>query len=237
MKKMYLLPIVCVLMLAIASIPNALCYPPAGTDHLDPTTATIELEITGYFTEVIVVTGPTDVSRSDQYDPGDGHIKIDTEIISMNLAGTSAHIGPITITESLTKASTGAIQQQHAGIYYPAESFFDVFIEIRGIAIIGSFHNDDPALMSTTIYSIPPWEAIYISPPIPIPLKNEQEEIIGFILHVAHEIPPAPPVGGIVVPMDKLGLLVPYMGIASTVLLATTATVIYVKHTKNKKKQ
>ena len=50
-----------------------------------------------------------------------------------------------------------------------------------------------------------------------------------------HECPP--PVGGIWVPVDKFGLLAPYIGLASTILVATAATAIYVKRVKRRKKK
>jgi subtilisin len=51
--------------------------------------------------------------------------------------------------------------------------------------------------------------------------------------------PPPPPsgVGGFLVPVDKFGLLVPYIGLASTILVGTVATTVYVKHAKRKKKE
>jgi len=42
-------------------------------------------------------------------------------------------------------------------------------------------------------------------------------------------------VGGIWVPVDKFGLLAPYIGLASTILVATVATAIYVKRAKREK--
>jgi len=42
-------------------------------------------------------------------------------------------------------------------------------------------------------------------------------------------------VGGIVVPVDKLALLAPYIGLASIILVAAVATAIYVKRVKHKK--
>jgi hypothetical protein len=44
-------------------------------------------------------------------------------------------------------------------------------------------------------------------------------------------------VGGIWVPVDKLGLLAPYMGVASTILVATAATAIYAKRVKRRKEK
>jgi hypothetical protein len=44
-------------------------------------------------------------------------------------------------------------------------------------------------------------------------------------------------VGGIVVPVDKFGLLAPYIGLASTALVAIVATSAYVKHVKRRKEK
>ena len=46
-----------------------------------------------------------------------------------------------------------------------------------------------------------------------------------------------PPVGGILIPIDKLGLLAPYIGLASTIVVATAATAIYVKRVKRRKEK
>ena len=48
---------------------------------------------------------------------------------------------------------------------------------------------------------------------------------------------PARAVGGVVVPVDKFGLLAPYIGLASTILAATVATTVYVKHVKRRKEK
>jgi hypothetical protein len=249
MKKAYFLMIICVFIITLASVKDALCYPPAGSDAMDPTTATIEIEIIGMFTETLEVKGPTTVGRSSPYDPGDGRWIINTEIVSMSLTGTSSHIGPITIIESPSKASNGAIQQLSPGEDFPADSFFDVFVEIQTMLPppLSTLHNDDLVLMSTTIYGIPPWGSIYTSSlPEPIPLKDEQDNIIGFIKHVSHKIGTGPtpigPVGGFSVPIgdnsvpvDNSGLLALYIRLASTIIAATVATSIYIKHVKHRK--
>jgi hypothetical protein len=48
---------------------------------------------------------------------------------------------------------------------------------------------------------------------------------------------PAGTVGGIAIPVDKLGLLAPYIGLASTIIAATVASAIYVKRVKRKKQK
>jgi hypothetical protein len=227
MKKTYAILIAFVLVLAVTGI--AYCYPPAGTDTMNPTTATVELNIIGIGSETLTVTGPTVVARSNPYDPGDGHMKIDTEIISMNLTGTSSLVGPITIIESPTKPSTGYIRQENAGENFPAYSYFDVFVEIQTTLPfpLSTLHNDVPAPMEATIYSIPPWGSTYTSTAENIPLKNQQDNIIGFITHVSHKIPPAPPVGGIAFPADKLALLAPYIILAALIAIGTVLVAVY----------
>ncbi|MEM2249310.1 MAG: hypothetical protein QXP16_01270 [Candidatus Bathyarchaeia archaeon] len=49
--------------------------------------------------------------------------------------------------------------------------------------------------------------------------------------------PPPPGVGGYFIPVDKIGLLAPYIGLALTILIALTATIVYVKRFKNKKQK
>lgn len=44
----------------------------------------------------------------------------------------------------------------------------------------------------------------------------------------------SPSVGGFVAPVDKLGLLTPYFGLASTILAATVATLLCVKRAKRR---
>jgi len=43
--------------------------------------------------------------------------------------------------------------------------------------------------------------------------------------------------GGIVVPVDKFGLLAPYIGLASTIVVTAVGTVVYVKRVKHKKEK
>jgi len=50
----------------------------------------------------------------------------------------------------------------------------------------------------------------------------------------AVEFPETAPVGGFVVPVDKFGLLAPYIGIASTIVIASVAFAIYVKRVKHR---
>jgi hypothetical protein len=54
---------------------------------------------------------------------------------------------------------------------------------------------------------------------------------------VDHPVTEPPSVGGIMIAVDKLALLAPYIGLASTILVATAATAIYVKRVKHRKEK
>lgn len=47
----------------------------------------------------------------------------------------------------------------------------------------------------------------------------------------------SPGVGGFVIPVDKLGLLAPYIGLASTAMIGAVATAVYVKRVKRRKEK
>jgi hypothetical protein len=48
---------------------------------------------------------------------------------------------------------------------------------------------------------------------------------------------PPPCVGGVIVPVDKFGLLAPYIGLASTIIVTTAATAIYVRRVRRRKEK
>lgn len=184
MKKSFLLIVFLILVFGTTSV--ALAYPPAGHDEF-LSTAVLVLNIPGLGTDTVTVTGPTIVNRGSPFDPGDGKLEIPTEIVSMQLTGTSSLVGPITVTESLIQNSTGKIKQQTAGVDFPADSFFDVFVEIQTGA--GNFHNNNPVPMQAEINSIPPYGTTYTPPsPIQIIIYDQNENPVGTIEHVSHKV-------------------------------------------------
>lgn len=72
------------------------------------------------------------------------------------------------------------------------------------------------------------------SPSYPNRILSSSSEEDSFKAYVSS--PPAA-VGGIIVPVDKFGLLAPYIGLASTILVATVATAIYIKRVKRRKEK
>jgi len=236
-RKMCLAFVMCAVILAVASPPDARCYPAAGFDYFDSTTARITLQIFGPFgfNDTINLQGPANITRSSPYDPGDGHLKINTTITLLHLTGNSMYIGLVTILESPSKDSNGTVHQQTAWSDYPADSAFWVFVEIQ--TIFGTFHNDDPVFMGTTIYAIPPWGANYTSvPEPPVYLKNETGYVVGRIIHVWHKLPEHP-VGGSAFLVDWIRVAAPFIGLAATITIASVAAAVCVKRVGRRKEK
>ncbi len=105
----------------------------------------------------VEVEGPTIVDRGDPTPPGFGLHEIATEIVDMNLVGTLAGL-PVTVRESPTRASIGLVREQTPSGFpghFPADSFFDVFIEFElpGVTV---FNKDAAYVLAEGIGSLPP---------------------------------------------------------------------------------
>lgn len=79
--------------------------------------------------------------------------------------------------------------------------------------------------------SVPCWNWIAISVQPGKPTANEAmvQNLVGPVWEKT--------VGGVWIPVDKFGLLAPYIGLASTILVATVATAIYAKRVKRRKEK
>jgi hypothetical protein len=161
-------------------------YPGAGDDTF-PSGGSVSISLNGLPPGTPVLNGPTTVHRSDPCvgcGPG-GRTTIQTEMIAMDMTGSDAALGPIHVRESPSRPSLGQIRQQSPGTDFPADSFFDVFIEMD--TAMGTMHNEQPIHMQSVINSIPPGLALYISPTNPdIPLYNAAGQLVGYIRHAAH---------------------------------------------------
>ena len=149
---------------------------------------TVDLNSVGLVSAAL--NGPSSVRRGDPADlDGDGLLEIETEIVAMNLAGTTAY-GPIGLMQSPARRSFGLVKQRTPDADYPAESFFDVFFEIQ--TPLGAMHNLVPVRMQATIDAIPPLLAFYRSMmSAPIPLYNAAGVQTGFLRYAVHI--PLPP--------------------------------------------
>lgn len=240
-RRLYLrvsLIVVLAFMLTIAVVPDALCWS-IGFDYMPSTTATIELGLGGLFNETVTVNGPTMVYTWPSDTLPDGRNKSKTQILSMNLVGNSSYIGPITVVVApLPKVSNGTLLQLSPGVDFPANSSFDVYIEIQ--TVFGTFHNDDPVFMSAIINEKPPWGTNYTAAPGLITLRNATDYPFGLIKHVSHVIGPKPiPVGGFSVLIesthaDRLHSPAIYVSLVSMIAVATIASSVHIKRGKRK---
>lgn len=166
---------------------SVLGFPPAGDDTF-PSGAGLLVQMIGQAPTLLTTNGPTVVRRGEPYDAG-GHSAIDTEILAMNLTGMTP-LGPVGVRESPTRASVGKIQQQTPGADYPADSFFDVFVELD--TGMGMLHHQEPVRMEAVIHDIPPILALYRTPQLlQTPIRNQQNQVVGYLRRVIHV--PLPP--------------------------------------------
>jgi hypothetical protein len=122
-----------------------------------------------------------------------GREEIDKEIVSMELTGSSMLLGPVTVTlRSPSKhpflPSTGEVEEQvnqHWGrldvgpfAVGTADTFFDVFFELQAPDVGVVLHNDAPLLMTAVISDLL-GSATYEGEAGALPLRDEQENLIG----------------------------------------------------------
>ena len=112
---------------AVGNLPEARALPPAGTDVLRAAGQVTAESRTGI--ETINLSGMVTIQRGSPF--LDGGVEVaNTEITSMTLTGQSV-VGPISVVESPTLASTGQLRAlQPPPIEYPASSYFDVFVSV-----------------------------------------------------------------------------------------------------------
>lgn len=157
----------------------------------EPFTVTI-----GGPTTIVRKTVPQDVTNfpvgsAQPAGTGNGLDEVETEMIQLDLDGLTSMFGTVHIHESPTRDSDGLFEEQAndtpGEMDFPADSFFDIFIEID-IPGVGTVYNQDPLRMQCTITDIPPLLCLY-QPPIedPIPLYfSDDDELFAYIVHAAH---------------------------------------------------
>jgi len=181
-------------------------------DLFDNTQAVLELLGPTGSSETIVVHGPTAVdvqfeSREGeaQDDSGNGRDEVQTEIVDMNLQGTSS-MGPIHVTLNPDMPSVGGIEELVNNTpgwldldpFNPgdADSFFDVFFDITVDTPNGPLvlHNAKPKHMQTVITDKPPGPGNTYESPERIELFDAAGNPTGFFLGATRHTPnPLPP--------------------------------------------
>lgn len=180
------------------------CYA-AGIHQFTLTTAALTLKV-GDDVDSFNLQGPTTVLVVPIGDSdGDGREELRTEILNFELLGQSAVFGPVKLSESPTRLSTGLIEEMSPGTCFPATSYFDVYVQAE---LPAPAHNDEAARMTVTLDAIPPtvgtsyggppdWIPLFIGPSHP-PEASPDGAPIGFITHASHRpdgdlLPPRPP--------------------------------------------
>jgi hypothetical protein len=142
-------------------------YPDAGEDNFERTTATVQIEVSPEGVaapgavrlqelETVDLEGPALVTRSDPELVGDVYV-VTTEIVEMELAGT-ASFGDVVVRQSAENKSMGEVRQKEPGQDFPADSYFDVFVEVEIPGLNLMLHNEEPMHMEAQLSSLPPGE-------------------------------------------------------------------------------
>jgi len=165
---------------------NKETYPPAGTDG---TSLIAELEVVSPDGGLEVgATGFSFVQRSDPFeDASTGKWTIDTEIVSMELTGSLEGAGEIIIRQSSTQQSLGNIAQQTpGGEDFPADSFFDIFVEVE-VSVIPP----ESGIVQPLVNQVPIRVEINQANPLQsIPALGNQYEQVGCIEIFSSNDPP-----------------------------------------------
>jgi len=127
-------------------------------------------------------------TSSEEYAPG--QYEVGTEMVSMDLTGTSSLLGPMPGPIHVTAGplpSTGMLIDHDPDLDsdFPAESFFDVYMDVQpeggGGGGGGAYHTEEAMnLVATTLINqLPPPGTDYEPPHTPVYLYNDDGEIVG----------------------------------------------------------
>lgn len=166
-------------------------YPAAGEEHHQDELCFSDLVLdlaspfgTPEFSAGLVCfNGPSTVQRGDPFISA-GFETVQTEMVSMELSGIVLTL-PFTITagvgQGLSNPTFGAIKEQTATTQFPADSFFDVFLEVDTGVAFGTLHNcaGQPVHQTSVVNNIPTIGEVYTSPDIPLCDTGGLERIRG----------------------------------------------------------
>ncbi len=190
-KRLSRLPVAVLLFMFILSIPT-------NSDATYPNEEKIgrEVRVLIFLEEwggekLIFCFGSSYIEFSDPYpDPIEPDLQlIDVELTAMDLRGPG-----ITIRLNDDVPSTGSVRSINPGADFPAESFFDIFIEIEIDELPGdTISNYDPLRISSTIDQWPPYFENYIFDPFygtEVPLYRKDGTPAGFLYWWEEEVRP-----------------------------------------------
>jgi hypothetical protein len=153
--------------LVCAGAADAAQFAGGRADHFE-SEMTIVLEVPGLGVQNVELRGPTTVLVGERREDG-GVGVVDTEIVAMELSGS--FLGqPMTVRVNPERSSLGEVRAQGASDDFPADSFFDVFVEAE-VTGIGVLVNLEPVrVQAQGLRKLPPIFDTYTHPPPAIPL-------------------------------------------------------------------
>ncbi len=119
---------------------------------------------------------------------------IQTELVQLNLVGTTPTLGTVTVRERTDRKSRGKIENVMAtgGSFDSGDSFFDVFVEVE-IPMTGQLLHtgqDTVRMENGGITTLPPFQTSYLAPPAApqiVPLWDTATLIqVGWLCHASH---------------------------------------------------
>lgn len=137
---------------------------------------------------------------------GDNFFEIDTEIVELTLTAMSS-LGPVEVSLNAAEPSQGLIVQADSLDLYPADAYYDLFLEIR----VGDMllYNEVPIHMTSSINSIPAYDDQYAGAAPPGITLYEQGAPVGTLLDFTFEPHPQPDcvLSGAILETDVFGTL------------------------------
>jgi len=161
--------------------------PPLAAESCFDSRILLELSLPPCPAESLWLSGDSRVLRDD---PGPG-IGLGQEVIETLLArgefsGVSGCSGPLTLRVASSAASTGAVGSLTPEEFFPADAFFDLFVEIETAA--GTL-TGGPVSITTSVNALPPdAREVYFGNSASVDLLDESMTLAGEILALDHEL-------------------------------------------------
>jgi hypothetical protein len=185
------------LLLAAAAAPAA-DFAGGRSDHFESEMNVI-LTVPGLGTQPVALEGPVTVVVGERREEG-GVGVVDTEIVAMELEGTF-NGNAMTVRVSPERSSVGQVRAQGAADDFPADSFFDVFVEVEIAGFSSLLINLVPVRVEAQdLQKLPPLFDTYVHPPPQIALvaqNNPSGPVIGTIAGASSHRPVQDPTFGL----------------------------------------
>lgn len=152
------------------------------SDHFESEMNVI-LTVPGLGTQPVALEGPVTVVISERREES-GRGVVDTELVAMELEG-SFNGAAMTVRASPERSSVGQVRAQGTADDFPADSFFDVFVEVEIEGFSSLLVNLEPVRVEAQdLQKLPPLFDTYVHPPPQIALvakNNPTGPVIGTI--------------------------------------------------------